>query len=371
MSADDFQKAWRAQSSRTRVTIDADVLLKEVLRSQGHLQATVFWRDLREIGTALVMVPVWFYLGLTFSLPWTWYLAVPGFLWVAAFLFVDRRRHKQKPSDPGGPLLASVQESLVQVEHQIWLLRHVVWWYLLPLTIPGLAFFAQVAWRNSQNWWQFAVGFALPALFVVAIDYLIYCLNQYAVRAQLEPRRQELLALLASLENESAEERTATGGAESGAKTSIFKRLLIVVCLSVVVVSLVVFAAKLSGRRSEGEGYPRLSPFAAVRWRESQPEVKIGQEWYKLVSLDDVRATEIVAFSQRTYADKWQKRFEEDLVELLTRMGHPPRETVKLVVQPLTSSETRILDDVLMTEENRQAIKAAAEERAKSESIQE
>ena len=105
------------------------------------------------------------------------------------------------------------------------------------------------------------------------------------------------------------------------------------------------------------------SPFAAVRWQQSQPEVKVGEEWFKLVSLDGLPASEIVAFSRRTYRDRWQMRFEEDLVDLLTRMGHPPRDRVTLVVQSLTSPEKRTLEDVAMTGENRAAIKAAAASR--------
>ena len=111
---------------------------------------------------------------------------------------------------------------------------------------------------------------------------------------------------------------------------------------------------------------PKKSPFAAVRWQESQPEVKVGDEWYRLVSLDDVPAAEIVAFSRQTYGDKWPKRFEEDLVELLSRIGHPPQDTVKLVIQSLTSPETQVLDGVSMTRENRQAIREAAAARANS-----
>jgi hypothetical protein len=102
--------------------------------------------------------------------------------------------------------------------------------------------------------------------------------------------------------------------------------------------------------------FPKKSPFAAVRWHESQPEVKVGGEWFKLVSLDELPASEIVAFSQRVYGDLWQKRFEEDLVELLTRMGHPAQDTVTLVVQSLTSPQTRTLEGVAMTEANRRAI---------------
>ena len=110
------------------------------------------------------------------------------------------------------------------------------------------------------------------------------------------------------------------------------------------------------------QSYPKKSPFAAIRWEESQPEVKVDGKWFKLVSLDGLSAAEIVAFSQRTYGDKWQKRFEEDLVELLTRMGHPPQDTVKLVVQSPATSATRTLADIPMTSANRRAIRDAAKE---------
>jgi hypothetical protein len=110
-------------------------------------------------------------------------------------------------------------------------------------------------------------------------------------------------------------------------------------------------------------GYPKKSPFAAVRWQDSQPEVKVGDEWFKLISLNDIFSVDIVAFSQRTYGNLWQKRFEEDLVELLTLMGHPPQNTVKLVVQSLSSHQTRTLDDIPMTKANRRAIRDAAEAR--------
>jgi hypothetical protein len=111
------------------------------------------------------------------------------------------------------------------------------------------------------------------------------------------------------------------------------------------------------------ETFPKKSPFAAIRWQETQPEVKVGDDWFKLVSLDDLPATEIIAFSQRTYGNRWQMRFEEDLVELLTRMGHAPGDTVRLVVSPINSSMTQVLENVPMTEANRRAIKRAAQAR--------
>ena len=109
--------------------------------------------------------------------------------------------------------------------------------------------------------------------------------------------------------------------------------------------------------------FPKKSPFNAVRWQKSQPEVRLGEEWFKLVSLNRIPAAEIVAFSRQTYGDQWRKRFEEDLVELLTRMMHPPQDKVTLVVQSLTTSETSVREDVPMTTTNRSAIKAAARKR--------
>ena len=53
MEPDKYQQAWQAHSSQTRVTVDADLLLKEVQRSQRNFRAMIFWRDFREVGVAL------------------------------------------------------------------------------------------------------------------------------------------------------------------------------------------------------------------------------------------------------------------------------------------------------------------------------
>jgi hypothetical protein len=96
-----------------------------------------------------------------------------------------------------------VESSLAQVEHQIWLLRNVLWWYLLPPTLSLLAFFGQVAWQAREAGWLGALAsFAMMVVFLAAVYGFIYWLNQYAVRTTLEPRRQELAALLSSLEDE-------------------------------------------------------------------------------------------------------------------------------------------------------------------------
>lgn len=202
MNPDDLKQAWQTQSSQTRLTIDAELLLKEVRRNQQHLAATIFWRDVREVGIALLMLPLWLYLGVMFALPWTWYLTLPALAWIAGFMLTDRIRDKLQSPQPSKSLRQCVESSLVQVDHQIWLLRNVFWWYLLPPGLSILAFFGQIAWETRAGGWQAALAVALMVVVLVVVYAGIYRLNQYAVRSGLEPRRQELQALLTSLQDE-------------------------------------------------------------------------------------------------------------------------------------------------------------------------
>lgn len=327
----------------------------------------IFWRDFREVVVALVMLPLWFVMGYALSLPWTWYLTVPALLWIMGFIFVDRMRHPQKSPGPGDSLLTSAKDSLAQVEHQIWLLRNVAWWYLMPFTISILAFFTQTFWGISDYWFEFLVSTAISFAFLFVIYGFIYWLNQYAVRKQLEPRRQELVALLASLRDEAVGEVTGEYPILMGVKHKTCSPRRMVVGILIFVLCLSIGLGGIYLERSLNHEYPKLSPFAAVRWDADQPEVEFGEEWFRLVSLNGVPAAEIVAFSQETFGDKWQKRFEEDLVEVLTRMGHEPGRTVTLVVKTLDTAETRALEDVPMTRANRKAIRDAAEAREYAE----
>ena len=378
-SPDKFQQAWQAQASQTRVTIDADLLRKEVQRNQRDFQATIFSRDMREVVVALLMIPSWFYLGARTSSPWTWYLTVPVLVWIAGFMLVYRVRHPQKPSLPGESLRECVKDSLSQVEDQIWLLRNVFWWYLLPPSISLLAFFIHVFWRAAvatNDWLAGLAAMTFSIVILFAVYGFVYYLNQFAVRRELEPRRQELLALLASLEDETSSNDAAADGRihdDSGRAAAIenrasakrsgtLARTLAVMVLLAALTAIGSVGAFFAGRAAAG--YPKLSPFAAVRWQDSQPEVQVGDEWFKLVSLDELPVEQILAFSRQTYGDLWQKRFEEDLVELLSRMGHRPQESVTLEVQSLTSAETRTLEGVPMTSANCSAITAAAQARA-------
>ena len=96
-----------------------------------------------------------------------------------------------------------VEESLAQVEHQIWLLRNVGWWGLLPFAVPAMAFVGHTFWRASRgNVWEAAIATTLAVAIVGGVHGWVYWLNQKAVRSTLEPRQRELQGLLKSLKDE-------------------------------------------------------------------------------------------------------------------------------------------------------------------------
>lgn len=91
-----------------------------------------------------------------------------------------------------------------------------------------------------------------------------------------------------------------------------------VLCFS----SLLAFSQKLE--------LEKASPFTAVKWEKEQPVVQFENEWYYLEKLDDFRIEELLDSCKKQFGPKWQKRFSEDLVEVLRGLGYQPNTKVAL-----------------------------------------
>ncbi len=202
MNPDDLQQAWSSQVLHTQLTINADLLLKDVQHKQREFTVALFWRDVREVGVSLLLIPAWVALGIGLALPWGWYLMLPVLVGILGFLLCDLLRHRRRPPEPGIPLRQSVESSLAQVDRQVWLLRNVHWWCLLPMELAALPFFVQVGWNDPLGGWGAAIVLVCAVSVFSSILMYVYWLNQHAVRNELLPRRQELAALLASLGDE-------------------------------------------------------------------------------------------------------------------------------------------------------------------------
>jgi phosphoglycerol transferase MdoB-like AlkP superfamily enzyme len=199
MNFEELQKAWQSQNPGATVTINTDLLLKEVRRNQHHFWMTIFWRDAREVGVAAFLT--WLFLHWAIrDREWSLYLLSFSCFGVGLFMLVDRWLQRRKRPVTNDPLRSCIEASLLQVNHQTWLLKNVFWWYLLPLAAAiGISICAGI-WRTRQAGFSVMKGWVVFVLFGVLIYWGVYWLNQFVVRKHLEPRRQELESLLASLD---------------------------------------------------------------------------------------------------------------------------------------------------------------------------
>ncbi len=107
------------------------------------------------------------------------------------------------------------------------------------------------------------------------------------------------------------------------------------------------------------DGFARLSPFTAVRMRGAVAEVRYEGTWYELVELDGIAAERILAYSKQAFGSRWEKRFAEDLVQVLAGMEHEVGEHVSLVLVELATKARREVARAPMTEQNRNQVRDA------------
>lgn len=209
MNPDELKEVWRTQLTGRRVTLNADIVLRELERSKSHFEATILWRDMREVGAAVFVAAFFLWFGIK-DHAWPPLVLAALCAGVAVFMVVDRFLQRKRRPTYSDPLLACVEESLAQINHQIWLLKNVFWWYLLPLGVGCALSWGQVSWTLLKAGLWRLKDLVIP-LVGVLFYWGIYRLNQWAVKKDLEPRRQELETLLQSLraiQNEPSRETT-------------------------------------------------------------------------------------------------------------------------------------------------------------------
>lgn len=195
MSLDDAQQQWQSHNHGKLMTIDVDLLFKEVRRNQFAMEAAVFRRDCVEVTLGLFMACFYGYGAIYWGKP-AWGVTALGCLFVAIFLSVDRRIQRRRRPACDSTLASCIQSSMSVVRHQIWLLRNVFWWYLLPLWIGLVAFTASNG--DSAAIHLFSLVGAMPICTLVF--WWIYRGNQSTVQRVLIPRCDELQAMQASLD---------------------------------------------------------------------------------------------------------------------------------------------------------------------------
>ena len=221
MNLEELQHAWENQPSPydlLRIK-DPETLVKRFQEKSKGFTLLIYWRDIREsvVAFAVAVFFFWTIAGTSLLIAG---ITAACMSFVGVFIIVDRVVQRRKQPEASESILNNIRAALVEVEHQIWLLRNVIWWYLGPIYIATIVYmytaltlplpWSEVPWSEMP---QFDSLFTLVFVggvfvFVAAViaggNVFLYVVNQRAVRDDLEPRRAELVELLESLESPEA-----------------------------------------------------------------------------------------------------------------------------------------------------------------------
>lgn len=192
MSFDDARALWRAQEGGPSRKVTEDALLRAVKGEAKSFDRMIRMRDWRETIVAGIVLLL-FIPALFSSCQLTQAgaaLVIIGCLTTIVRLEQTRRRHGTP--DPSQPLAEVVRAERDKVEAQIGLLRSVFWWAILPISAGVVLVVGCGSW--GVRWVQAYVGG------VGALAWVIWYVNQLAVRRALEPRRDQLTRTLAEIE---------------------------------------------------------------------------------------------------------------------------------------------------------------------------
>lgn len=193
MNFDDLKKT--LQTLQHEDAVDA-IDLEQVRRKIAGSRRTFDLRDLREY-VACIVVFVLFAPCVFMDYPaMTRVGAVITCLaavFIGGWMYLGKRRHRSRPELSVDEFLGA---EIAHLNYQIWLLRNVSWWYLAPVAVGFLVF----VWGLTP---------VSTAIFMsagyFAMDRFINAINQFAVKRDLIPRRDELARVRQSL-NESNDE---------------------------------------------------------------------------------------------------------------------------------------------------------------------
>jgi hypothetical protein len=194
MSLDELRQEWRTQVERSLSTAELNDLLNVVQARCATMERHVRGRDIGEIVAAVIVVAA-------VASMWPLYrsslAAVLGvlliLLGVVLIIYMLMSRGSPAPLAFQASVLECSRHHRAWLDHQIRLLRTVIWWYIGPLFAGSLL----LQWGLTGG----GIAFGLVALVLIAVGAGIVLLNLLAARRHLQPVRDDLSRLIAALES--------------------------------------------------------------------------------------------------------------------------------------------------------------------------
>jgi hypothetical protein len=207
MSFDELQLAWQQQRTAEPAPRVSAETLQEVRAKSRAFARLIFWRDVREVLASFLVAGVFGHIGWQAhregAVAWPAGTAAALALGVGLYFLADRLVMRRRTGPRGGDVRTELGRAIAAVEHQIWLLRNVVWWYIAPLALSTILLGVQITFFGPADapLWSKIMVWVLILGTTGWVDRWIWQLNQTAVRNDLEPRLQKLQAQRREFDN--------------------------------------------------------------------------------------------------------------------------------------------------------------------------
>jgi len=109
------------------------------------------------------------------------------------------------------------------------------------------------------------------------------------------------------------------------------------------------------------DSYLDRSPFDGVTWEGDTPHVRIGTEWFELLSVGELSLARLREIGEARYGEGWEQLIVHDTVETLEREGFPPLDTVTLGLREIGGGLPIIHEGIALTSSKHTRIRVAPE----------
>ncbi len=192
---DELVKIWQSSPNTEVIKFEKSRLMVDVQSGLSRIEMAIKARDRHELMACLAIIPAF---GITACFIPFLLSKIACILIVAWSIFVLIRLKQAKKNKPCS-LSASYRDYLLQskvfLQAQRQMLNTVLWWYILPFLV-GCNLFLLGFVMNSG---KIAVLLKAEVVFVI-ISVIIYYLNKHVVRTMLDPKLEQIDAVLQAIE---------------------------------------------------------------------------------------------------------------------------------------------------------------------------
>ncbi len=198
MSFEELQLVWQHDRQRTPAAAFDPATLSQVQANSLKFARRIFWRDVREVLASFLVAGVFGNIAwqaqIEGAISWPAWIAAILPLLVGTYFLIDRWVMRTCAVPQGNSLRIELDRAIRSVEHQIWLLQNVAWWYLAPLVLSTILLGVQITLFGPAEapLWSKILVWVLILSTTGWVDRWIWQLNQNAVQCDLEPELAKL-----------------------------------------------------------------------------------------------------------------------------------------------------------------------------------